>query len=170
MHCTYHQRTTTWFRRSFRMKQGWKLIPIPKSTARVYLWIAIQFLKLQQNYEYLSNLGEYFLTLIQGLLIHKNSMTLSHMIQSTWLLIDPVGILPILHGLSKRIHYLILMEIFHFHWSENPKTLFLKIRLKYVHVKLRNKKLMIFCFPPVVGILREAMVMDKNNGSLLNMQ
>ena len=47
------------------------MITIPKSTARIYLWTAIQFLTLKQNYEYLSNLGECFLILIQGLLIQK---------------------------------------------------------------------------------------------------
>ena len=152
------------------MKQGWKLIPSPKSTAIIYLWISIQSFTLQQNYEYLLNLGEYFLILIQGILILKKSITVSHMIRSTWLLIAPVGILPILHGLRKRIRYLILMETFHFHWSENPTTLFLKMRLKYVHVKLCNKQLMMFCFPPVVGILSEAMMMASKNVSLLKIQ
>ena len=95
---------------------------------------------------------------------------LSPMIRYNWLLISPVGILLIPHGLSKRIHYLILMETFHLHWSENPTTLFLKMRLKYVHVKLCNKQLTMFFFPPVVGILREAMMMTRKNGSLLNIQ
>ena len=35
-------------------------------------------------------------------------------------------------------------EKFHFHWSENPTILFLKMRLKYVHVKLQKKQLMMF--------------------------
>ena len=162
----YHQWTTTWLRRSFWMKQGWKLIPSPKSTAIIYLWIAIQSLTMQHKYEYFSNLGEYFIILIQGFFIQKKSMTVSHMIQPTWLCIAPIGILPILHGLSKRIHFSSMMETFHFHCSENPTTLFLNMRLKYVHVKLWNKQLMMFWFPPVVGILREAMMMARKNVSL----
>ena len=38
------------------------------------------------------------------------------------------------------------------------------------HVKFWNKQLMMFCFPLVVGILREAMMMARKNGSLLKMQ